>query len=79
MANVIVVGGCDERRQIMRINIEVEMFFSKEIYGTPMARRKEEELKEKLEAIVLEYFENENSIISDILSSREWAQVKYGR
>jgi hypothetical protein len=53
----IRVDGCNMNRQIKQINIHAEMVFAKETWQTPRAELKMEELKQKLEDLICEYFD----------------------
>lgn len=74
----IIVNGYEEKRQIQQISIHAEVVFSKLIYADHNRfYYKLEELKEKIEKLIEEYFDG-NSIDSDVLSNKEFNQMKRG-
>ena len=67
----ITVDGCNTNRQIQQINIHTEIVFARETFVTPKTNMKMQELKDKLEAVVAEYFDGAD-ISSDIHSNHDW-------
>lgn len=68
----ISVTGCHINRQISEINIHAEIKFSRETWvNRPKANMKMDELREKLEALLMEYFDV-SEVSSEIYSNHEW-------
>lgn len=65
----IIVDGCDMTRNIERIYLHAEVDFSEKYFHTPAANLKMQELMEKLEKVIAEYF---NSVESDIYNNYEY-------
>jgi len=65
----ITVTGEDTKRQIKMISIHAEVDFSREVFSSPKGRIKLNEIKDKIQKLVEEYFD---AVESDIHSNHEW-------
>lgn len=65
----IVIDGYTVPRIIEHIYLHADVTFSYQVFKTPLANIKLQELQEKLEAVVKDYFE---SYESDTYSNHEW-------
>ena len=65
----ILVSGTDMNKQIEYINIHAEINFKPETFHSLKMQIKMDELKEKLEAVVEEYF--------DIIESEDYTNHEY--
>lgn len=65
----ITVDGTDMKRQIQTISIHAEVNFARETFNSPKAHIKLNEIKEKIEKLVEEYFD---IIESDTHTNHEW-------
>ena len=68
----ITVSGCNMNMQIQYINIHAEVNFARETFNSPKAEIKLDEIKDKIEALLSEYFE---SIESDTMSNHEYNKM----
>lgn len=65
----LFVNGTDMNKQIQYINIHADINFARETFGTPKQNVKMEELREKLGAVLSEYFDY---VESDIVTNHEY-------
>lgn len=65
----LFVNGTDMDKQIQYIHIHADINFKRETFGTVRQRVKMEELREKLEALLSEYFDY---VESDITTNHEY-------
>jgi hypothetical protein len=65
----ISIIACDMDRQMQMLNIHAEVKFKSETYWSPKGRIMLQELEEKLQKVVEEYFD---SLSSEIYTNHEW-------
>lgn len=70
----IFVNGTNTSLQIQEIHIHARIVFKQEVHRSIAARYKLEDLQNKLEKLIEEYYEGKD-ISSDIISNHEYNQM----
>jgi len=65
----LFVNGTDMNKQIQYVHIHAEINFARETFGTVKQNAKMEELREKLENVLTEYFDY---VESDVATNHEY-------
>lgn len=65
----ILITGCDTKRNIEEIELHAKVRFSQAYYLSPKAEKKLEEVQEKLEAVIREYYDD---VESESFTNHAW-------